>query len=842
MESLLVCCYRGRSTLRFDVFLESLIMRNLLSRLVFFLLCSVLVVGGCAGSEVEPPVDGTQDMGGMDQDRPDAFDPTEEMGGDCVPMTCAETQQACGTLDDGCDSTIECGPCATSIEIDPTRVQLFVGEKTAVTATVTGEGGSALPGAAVRWTSQNEEVATVDEAGSITAVAKGGTTVTAKSGEVRRVVDVTVLERLPTTLVIDPSPVTVNQKSIVLLTAQVLDQSGTALDTPGEVTWMVGDTNVATISPAGELRGEARGMTIVQAQKGELSAEAQVTVTYPDVAFVQVMPASMVLAPGTSGQIAAIPYDVDGDEIDDLTVTFTSRDASIATVDGTGRVTGQGVGQTIIEVEANAEVNTVNVEVLDTLVGDLGISPASLPNMAVGETFQLNANPTDLAGDPIVCTLTWSSIDPSVATVSANGLVSAVGVGTGAITVECEGVMASLSLVVSAKNLAITPATGATLLVGQTVQFSAEATDFFDRPMACAITWTSSAPAVATINASGLVTALSQGTTTITGSCAGLSVSLTVTVATVATVEISPSPSADVALGGMFPLQARALDANGNELTCPSMTWASTNPTVATVDANGRVAGLSLGQTNVTAECLGRTGVVTVSVVGTPTLPGALQDPSRLKAWFVTDTSVTSSGGQVSTWTDISGNTFTMASSGTLQPTLVPAGLNGKPIIRFSGGQGLRTTTTHLSLKATTIFVVAKNTSASHRGQILSNCTSGGNNQFRYNGSATSLFLYGQSAWSATLSLSAPTTTFQTIAMTYDPSTATVTIHQNGVQTGMTTATGSTMGDYNIGQIGGRCSSERLNGEIAEILIFNETLSAAERQQVEAYLSVRFGL
>ena len=138
-------------------------------------------------------------------------------------------------------------------------------------------------------------------------------------------------------------------------------------------------------------------------------------------------------------------------------------------------------------------------------------------------------------------------------------------------------------------TVTVSPATAQLPALGLTVQLTAEVRDQNARVMAGAtVTWTSSANSVATVDASGLVTAAGNGTATITATAGGVSGTATMTVTqSVASVEVSPVEAELSALGATVQLTAEAFDANGHAVAEAEFSWASGDSSVATVGARG---------------------------------------------------------------------------------------------------------------------------------------------------------------------------------------------------------------------------------------------------------------
>ena len=164
-------------------------------------------------------------------------------------------------------------------------------------------------------------------------------------------------------------------------------------------------------------------------------------------------------------------------------------------------------------------------------------------------------------------------------------------------------------------TVTVTPATGALTALGATVQFRAEVRDQNGQPMASAsVTWASNAPVVATVNASGLVTAVGNGTATITATAGSVSGTAAVTVAqTLNAIVVTPAADTVVA-GDTLRLTAEARDANGSAVAGAEFAWASGDTAVAVVDTTGLVTGVGAGEVEITATSSGVTGRATLTV------------------------------------------------------------------------------------------------------------------------------------------------------------------------------------------------------------------------------------
>ena len=152
---------------------------------------------------------------------------------------------------------------------------------------------------------------------------------------------------------------------------------------------------------------------------------------------------------------------------------------------------------------------------------------------------------------------------------------------------------------------------------GDTVQLTAVARDQFGGvvPGATA-TWSSSAPAVATVSATGLLQALAGGTVTVTATISNVpgSLSLTVTARVTTSVTVS-SPTQTLQVGETAQLTVQARDQFGDVLAGRTAAWSTAVSTIATVSSTGLVQALAPGTVSITATVDGVAGSVSLTVV-----------------------------------------------------------------------------------------------------------------------------------------------------------------------------------------------------------------------------------
>ena len=186
------------------------------------------------------------------------------------------------------------------------------------------------------------------------------------------------------------------------------------------------------------------------------------------------------------------------------------------------------------------------------------VSPATAELTALGATVQLRAEVRDQDSSVMAgVTVTWTTSASSVTTVDAAGLVTAQGNGQATTTATAAGASGSAVVTVtqSAASVDASPSAAELTALGATVQLTAEAFDANGHAVAGAeFSWESGDAGVATVDASGLVTGVAEGTATITANAGTASGSAIVTVTPTFTLSgtVSDSRRNGPVLAGAF--------------------------------------------------------------------------------------------------------------------------------------------------------------------------------------------------------------------------------------------------------------------------------------------------
>ena len=430
---------------------------------------------------------------------------------------------------------------------------------------------------------------------------------------------------VPTRITVTPSSVTLNSVGqTVPLTVEVFDQNNAVLGS-ATVSWSSGHPAVATVSSQGLVTAVSNGTATITARSGSASATAAVTVMQSAGRIVIEPSSATLVSLGETVQLTASVLDDNGQPVSGAVVSWQSSDEGVATVNSLGLVTAVSNGTATITARSGDASSTVAITVMQS-AGRIVLEPSSATLMSLGETVQLTASVLDDNGQPVSgAVVSWQSSDEGVATVSSQGLVTAVSNGTATITARSGSASSTVAVMVmqSAGRIVLEPSSATLMSLGETVQLSASVLDANGQAVeGAAISWSSSDEGVATVSSEGLVTAVSNGTATITARSGSASSPAAVTVMQSAySIVIEPGIATLTAAGETVGLAAAVLDRNEQPVAGVSVSWTSSDPDVATVDDEGLVTALGSGTARITASYNGISATARIEV--------EISDPDR---------------------------------------------------------------------------------------------------------------------------------------------------------------------------------------------------------------------
>ena len=480
----------------------------------------------------------------------------------------------------------------SGITLDNTSITLTEGAALQLNATVNPANATNKN---VTWRSSNTNAVLVNDGGMVTAVAEGTAIITATAGNYSAECEVTVEKRVvPVTgVTLDRRTVTLVEGESVTLVATVYPDNATDKG----VVWTSANENVAIVE-GGVVMAVASGTATITATAGNYSAECVVTVEKPYVAVagIELDYVEATLLPGGSVELVATVYP---DDATNKNVTWTSSAPSVATVRG-GVVTAIAPGTA--RITAKAGNFSAFCEITVDVPYGVSLDKASLA-LFVGNSATLVATVNVAEGDDD--TVTWTSSAASVATVE-NGVVKAVAPGTATITATAAGTTATCIVTVTKRPVAVTGIeineSRVTLKQGAKIALTAtvEPADATNK----SVTWTTSDEAVAKVNEEGVVTAVAEGTATITATAGEYSAKCRVTVTgpVLVTEVVLDIEEKTITEGKSFRLVATVGPDDADDKT---VVWSTSDESVATVK-DGVVTAVAPGYAVITAtsgEC-----------------------------------------------------------------------------------------------------------------------------------------------------------------------------------------------------------------------------------------------
>ena len=407
----------------------------------------------------------------------------------------------------------------TSVNLDTSELNLTEGERYELKATVSPFNATNKK---VIFKSGNTSVASVTETGVVTAHKAGNTkvTVVTDDGGKTATCDVTVVaKKYPVTGVkLNSTQEKLGVGETITLTATVTPSTAT----DKTVSWSSSNTSVATVSQNGEVSALKKGTATITVTTKDGGKTATCKITVEDKVYpVESVTLDKSTYEMTVGDNVTLKATVNPSNATDKTVSWSSSNESVATVSQNGEVSALKKGTTTITVTTKdgGKTATCKITVEDKVYPVESVTlDKSTYEMTVGDNVALKAtvNPSNATDK----TVSWSSNNTSVATVSQNGVVTAKKKGTAKITVTTNDGNKTAECIITVTDK-VYPVESVTLdksswemIVGEDITLVAtvnpsNATDK-------TVVWNSSNTSVATVSQNGVVTAKKEGTAKIT--------------------------------------------------------------------------------------------------------------------------------------------------------------------------------------------------------------------------------------------------------------------------------------------------------------------------------------
>lgn len=421
----------------------------------------------------------------------------------------------------------------TGIALVGSDLPLTVGDTRVVDAQV--EGGSS--GVRVLWTTNAPGILAIEPQGQTSVRVRGVAPGTAELVGVAGAhqAKLTFLVRPPLAGIrVTPNPVrfdALGQEA--QLTAEGVDGQGNGIG-PVVVRWESLDSRIASHIADGRFRAEGVGETDARAvavERPELTTTAKLIVAQTPT-MLDIDPDSGVIGSiGGRLGLTATAKDARGNTVPGVAPVWSSSDPSIATVDGSGFVTGVANGTVTITAKLGAATASAKVTIQQK-VDRVDVTPVTTEMSSHGETVQLTATPRDAAGVVVQGrTVTWSSETPEIVSVSADGTAKSLKDGGGRVAATVDGVK-GIALIEVKQKVAGILITGRpdSLAVGQVVKLGATAVDAAGSTVPATPSWSSANPSIASVTGAGEVKGEAPGTARISVTMLGVTAAVDILV------------------------------------------------------------------------------------------------------------------------------------------------------------------------------------------------------------------------------------------------------------------------------------------------------------------------
>jgi len=461
----------------------------------------------------------------------------------------------------------------TEVQVAPPSVTIKVGEKNGLLATAFDRVGNVIPTARVIWSSNNVAVAKVDNNGTVTGIGGGVAIIEARVGARKGTAAVQVVGGPP---------------------------AATATNPPA-----------APAHPAGEPAGPP----------GPDPLAGQPAGTGP-AAVLRIEPPTIYLLPSENTRAAPRALKDDGTPAAPVLVTWKSLRPDIASVDQNGVIVALAPGQGTVQVTSAGLTATAPVVVQQS---DVAVQEPVPLVMSPGDVDTLHVTVPTQGGRLVsALALQWSTADAGVARVNLTGVVTAVAPGHTTLTVAGLLQTKTVEVVVhrTVEQLAVSPTykVEVPLPIQGTVKVTVQGLAVDKTPVPEAqFRWTVADTSLAGFDpASGTLTGKRAGKTTLTVKGPGPGLTVTWPIRVIAAGLKLSASRLGVPLARRVPLRASFADESGTVIgPATGVTWASDNPSVATVSEDGTVTTAAYGHARITATAPGgRHAVAEVFVQG----------------------------------------------------------------------------------------------------------------------------------------------------------------------------------------------------------------------------------
>lgn len=479
---------------------------------------------------------------------------------------------------------------ATSVVLDRTAMVVYVGgthmplHATAYPASSTQK---------ISWSSSDENVAKMEN-GLVVGKSEGEAVITATCGTQTATCTVTVRKMTANSVTVDLPPYNIYVGDEYTFTASVYPQN-----IEGTLTWSTSNEKIATIDNAtGKLKALSPGMIVVYAQCDDKKGAREITIHEVPATSIGLNKTSLQLQTNDTFDLEAT---VSPANTTYPTLVWKSSNEGVATVNN-GHITAMGLGTATITVYCGSMAyNTCDVTVEETPANEVILSESTV-NLKESQDQKLSF--TVLPETTTDKTVVWTSLDPKVAEVSVEGVITAKSSGVARIEAKCGEAVSVCTVNVEE----ILPEE----IIINMGQLSLRNTESMQLSANREVSWRSENEKVATVSSNGMVVATGLGQTSIIAEDGIVSANCVITVEEMPAEQIILNEGKVIAnVGEPYSLIASILPLT---TTNTNIVWTSDMPEIATVE-NGVITGIAPGNAIITAVCGNAYAVCNVTVL-----------------------------------------------------------------------------------------------------------------------------------------------------------------------------------------------------------------------------------
>jgi hypothetical protein len=540
----------------------------------------------------------------------------------------------------GCDQ--KDAPILQSIAVAPASVVLLVNGSQQLSATGSfSDGSTSSITSQVTWSSADTTVATITAAGKVTALKVGFTTlkVLDPTSKISATANLLVTDSSLTAILVTPATSQIPLGAQQQFSASAVYADKVTHDMTSTVAWSSSDPTTVSIDASGMAHALKTGIVTISVTDSttQMTGSASLSVSQAALQSISVSLKNAQVPAGVGDQAIALGNYTDGTSRDiSSAVIWSSADASSATVSNAagsqGAISTLKANSVAIQAQDSASgvSGSVNLQITAANLVSIQISPKSAQIPAGGsQQYSAMGTYSDQSSMDITSTITWASSNPSVASITAQGL--AKGSQNGIITISATdpssqvSAQATLSVTNSALVSIAVSLNQASVPVGISDQAVAIGTytDGSVLNITSSVLWTSTnASTVASVstNASseGAITTLGAGSSTIEAQdiASGISGSATLTVTSDVLISIQITPEAsEINVGGSIHLVATAVYSD-QKVIATTFQWSTPDTSIVQGDGQGGFTGLAQGLATITATDLtsGLSATATIAV------------------------------------------------------------------------------------------------------------------------------------------------------------------------------------------------------------------------------------